>query len=606
MEIKEFLSLMWRSARVLAAGLLLGAMLGFAISRIQTPVYEATTNILISRSSQRTNTDMLSLDENQLVTTNIQLAKSNPVLDAVAAQLGSRVQADNIQVGAIPNTLIIQIKVQDTDPQRAAVIANALVQVLIQQNVELVSARYTDFESNLNAQISQIEKQISDLQTQISQINDASIAEQLTLVNEEIEQLKTEIASLEKEINSYPVALDERQRNALGQQEAQLEQLRSLLNLYQQIQTNLTFIGKPGQAGQSRDDPRLDNLQSTLNLYQQLYLSLVNSRETINLDRMQNTPNIAQLDPAAVPQKPVRPLPLLYVLLGALTGFLLSTTTILIIDHFNDTLRSSQKVQEVLGLPVIGQISEVRHTAPNRAGSSFPERDHPILLNAFGSLRINVNRLMQRQSVKVLLITSPGRGDGKTTIAENLARAFAHSGRKVILLDSDLYHPQLHNRLGLDSQKGLTSILADGLDWKEVGQTSDRMTVITSGPRFSSSALLLESDVMTNLLEELQQSSDVVIIDGPPLFIMDAQILASRVGGVLLVVRQGGTITAIARTMLEQLNLMDANVLGAVLNGMSQKQTYYFDEQMEAHLKRTSKTPNGSKASDQHPVKPET
>ena len=277
-----------------------------------------------------------------------------------------------------------------------------------------------------------------------------------------------------------------------------------MLNLYQQIQTNLTFLGKPGQTGQSRDDPHLDNLQSTLNLYQQLYLSLVNSRETINLDRMQNTPNIAQIDPATAPKNPVRPLPLLYVLLGALVGLLLATTIILIIDRFDDTLKSSQKVQEVLGIPIIGQISEVRHANQNRAESSFAERDNSILLNAFGSLRINANRLMARQSVKVLLITSPGRGDGKTTIAENLAAAFAQAGRKVTLLDADLYHPKLHIRLGLDDQNGLTSILADGLDWKEVVQTSGRMTVITSGPHFSSSALLLEFEAMTKLLKDLQ------------------------------------------------------------------------------------------------------
>ncbi len=115
---------------------------------------------------------MLPLGEDQLVSTNIQLAKSQPVLDAASTQLGSKIHADDIQVSAIPNTLIIQIKVQDTDPQRAATIANTLVQVLIQQNEDLVSARYTDFENNLNTQIAQLEKQINDLQGQINQIND--------------------------------------------------------------------------------------------------------------------------------------------------------------------------------------------------------------------------------------------------------------------------------------------------------------------------------------------------------------------------------------------------------------------------------------------------
>jgi capsular exopolysaccharide synthesis family protein len=511
------------------------------------------------------------------------LAKSQPVLDEVSAQLGIKINTDNLQVNAIPNTLIIQIKVQESDPQQAATIANTLVQVLIQQNENLVSARYADFESNLNMQIDQIQKQIAELQTQISQINDASISEQLEQVNKEIERLNTEIIVLEDEINSYPTLLNDKQRATLGQKQAQLDQLRSMLGLYQQIQTNLTFIGKPGQSGVSRDDPRLSSLQSTLNLYQQLYLSLVNSRETINLDRMQNTPNITQIDPALPPKEPIRPLPLLYILLGAVVGLALAVTAVLTLDHFDDTIRSSQKVQEILGVPIIGQISQSHSANQKHAGLSSDHRDNSILLNAFGSLRINVNRLMAQQAVKVLLVTSPSRGDGKTTIAENLASAFARSGRKVILLDGDLYHPQLHVRLKLDNETGLTSILAEGFDWKEAMQASGKMNVIPGGPHVSSSSLLLESDAMTTLLKDLQENSDVVIIDGPPLFMMDAQILASQVGGIVLVVRQGDTITAVARAMLDQLNLMDANVFGAVLNCVPQKQSYYFDERIE-HL----------------------
>ncbi len=97
-----------------------------------------------------------------MVSTNIQLAKSQPVLNEVSTRLGSTVEADQIQVSAIPNTLIIQIKAQDSDPSQAAMIANTLVQVLIQQNEDLVAARYVDFESNLNTQIDQIQKQIDE------------------------------------------------------------------------------------------------------------------------------------------------------------------------------------------------------------------------------------------------------------------------------------------------------------------------------------------------------------------------------------------------------------------------------------------------------------
>lgn len=597
MEIKEFLSLMWRRAPFLVAGLILGAALGFLVSKIQTPVYEATTDILISRSSQQTSTDMLPLDENQLLSTNIRLAKSQPVLDAVTTQVGDKIQVDNIQVSAVPNTLVVQIKVQDADAQRAATIANTLVQVLIQHNADLVAARYADFESSLNVQIKEIQKQINDLQGQINQINNASIAEQLAQVNQQIEELKSEISSLEDEINGYPSILNDKQRIALSQKQAQLDQIRSLLNLYQQIQANLTFIGKPGQAGQSRDDLRLNNLQSTLNLYQQLYLSLVNSRETITLDRLRNTPNIAQINPAVPPKKPIRPLPLLYILLATIVGILLSVTGVLVMDYFDDTLRSSQKVKETLGVPIIGQIPHVHHTVRSHTGSSLSKRENYVLWNAFGSLRININRLMARQSLKVLLVTSPGRGDGKTTVAINLTDAFRQAGKRVVLLDADLYHPQLHVRFELGNEKGLTSILAEGLDWEEVAQKSESAAIITGGPRLVSAASLLESDRMNKLLEDLQKNFDVVIIDGPPLFMMDAQVLASQAGGVVLIVRQGDTITAVARAMLDQLNLMDANIFGAVLNCTPEKQSYYFDERIGNLVKKTSKDPDRPKLS---------
>ncbi len=101
---------------------------------------------------------------------------------------------------------------------------------------------------------------------------------------------------------------------------------------------------------------------------------------------------------------------------------------------------------------------------------------------------------------------------------------------------------------------------------------------------------------MTKLLEDLQMNAEVVIIDGPPLFMMDAQILASRVGGIVLVVRQGDTITGVARAMLDQLNFMDANVFGAVLNCAPQKQSYYFDERIENLGKKTTETPKPANA----------
>ncbi len=303
---------------------------------------------------------------------------------------------------------------------------------------------------------------------------------------------------------------------------------------------------------------------------------------------MQNTPKINQIDPAQAPKTPVRPLPVLYILLGTMVGFALAVTAILMMDHFDETLRSPQKVQEILGVPIIGNISDTQRPHGSNGQSSSTAREDPSLMNAFGTLRINVNRLMLQKSVKSVLISSPARGDGKTTIAMNLAAAFARAGKKTVLIDADLYHPQVNKRLKLVESGGLTSILSDGTDWEVVKQESKGVTVIPGGRPTTFSAGLLESDDMINLLHDMEQKFDVVIVDGPPLFIMDAQILASRVGGILMVIRQGDTLTAVARAMLDQLNLMEVNIFGAILNCVPQKQSYYFDERIEHLGKRTT------------------
>ena len=321
MEIKDFLWLMWRGARYLVLGLLLGIALGLAASILQPPDYEASTKVLVNRSRQQTSVDLLPLSEDQLVTTNALMVKTKPVLDDASYELGIKIDPDTISVTVLPNTMVIQIKVQNRDAKQAAAIANTLVKILIKENEDILAERYAATESALTAQIEQVRTQIDSLQTQYTQMNDASIQEQLRLVSQQTDLLKSNIASLEQDINNFPAVLTVADSAALAQKQAQLEQQRSLLNLYQQIQVNLTFTGQPGQGGATREIPSLTNIQSNINLYQQIYLSLQNSLEANRSERTLNTPDILQIDPAVAPKVPVRPLPALYILLGALMGY---------------------------------------------------------------------------------------------------------------------------------------------------------------------------------------------------------------------------------------------------------------------------------------------
>ena len=565
MEIKDLILLLWRGVRFLMVGVVLGAILGFVVSVIQTPVYEAKTQVLIMRSRQSTNTDLLPLREDQLVSTNIQLVKSQPVLDIASNQSGTTIKADNIQVSAVPNTLIIQIKVQDASSQRAAKIANILVQVLIQQNKDLVAGRYATFESSLNTQIEQIQKQINNLQSQISQINEASITEQLTQVNQQMDQLKSELSVLEKEINGYPANLTDTQRAVLGEKQARLQQLRSLLDIYQQIQTNLTFIGKPGQTGLSREDPRLLNLQSTLDLYQQLYLSLVNSRETINLDRMQNTPNLMQINPASPPKDAVRPLPVLYILLGCVVGFCLSVAGILAVDHFDESLKTVSQTEELLHLPVLGFVPDFYDVEHGLVTSRDPAS---MEAEAFRSLGVNIEFAASKKSIHTLLVMSADPAESKTTIAANLGIVNAQQGKRVILLDGDLRHPHVHGLFGIEEQVGTGNLFEKDTDIKSISRSVDGvegMTLIPSGAITENVISWRNGEKWQEVLLKLQKQADLVIVDGPSVEAASAQILAAKVDVVLLLAKLGETRVDSARSALKRFQFVGSKVAGIVL-----------------------------------------
>lgn len=565
MELKDIVALYRRWIWLLIVGLGMGLVSGYVANKIQAPLYEASAKVLVVRNRQQGGADLISLSDQQLVSTYLQLLKTRPVLAEAGSRLGTTLDADRITTQIVLDTQIIQIKVRDNNPARAVAIANTLVQVLIEQNETLQAGRYARYEESLTSQIAEVQTQINALQNQISQINQANIEEQLAQVNQQIADLKSEISTLEAD------------RANLTQNQAQIAQLQSLLYLYQQIQTNLTFIGKPSSSGSGIDNPRITTLQSTLSLYQQLYLSLLNNLEAAKLARVQSTPTVTLIETATLPKRPIKPSPLFYMVLSGMVGLFLTAGLVLLLEYFDDTLRTTQMVQEIFRCPVIGQITE-EDVNPEAAKSVLrADAERSRQLNAFASLRVNLSRLMASNQQKTILVTSAARGEGKTTVAVKLAEAFRQSGRKVTLIDADLYHPRVHKRLDVQNECGLTDILSGGVDWGVAAIAQGSLNIITSGAVPASLYGLLESDEMKTLLDQVQKQADIVVVDGPPLFVVDAQILASRVGSVLLVIQQRGTKASIARSIMDQLDLIGVNPIGVVFNRVSRSDVYYYD-----------------------------
>lgn len=201
---------------------------------------------------------------------------------------------------------------------------------------------------------------------------------------------------------------------------------------------------------------------------------------------------------------------------------------------------------------------------------------------AFRVLRTNLQFMGLDKPLKSVLVTSATPGEGKSTVAANLAVVFAQNGANVCLIDADLRRPTAHKILGIDSYPGLTTAILGGAGGQEHAvQKTDvpGLKVVPSGPIPPNPAELLGSGKMERFLRELEERFDMVVVDTPPvLAVTDAAVLAPKVGGVLMVTRAGGVARHQVVRAKQALEAVKANVLGAVLDGVQAegRDGYYY------------------------------
>lgn len=201
---------------------------------------------------------------------------------------------------------------------------------------------------------------------------------------------------------------------------------------------------------------------------------------------------------------------------------------------------------------------------------------------AYRTLRTNMEFSNLDKNLRVILVTSAGAEEGKSTTLSNLAVTIAQSGKRVILVDADLRRPTLHQTFGLKNSVGLTDMVRDETilaNPPTQETTVPNLRVLTSGQLPPNPAEILGSKRMSEILAALLERADMVLLDAPPvLAVTDAAVLSSKVDGVLLVVSAGKTKRESARKAQAQLEKINARVIGAVLNNVkadSSAQTYY-------------------------------
>ena len=196
-----------------------------------------------------------------------------------------------------------------------------------------------------------------------------------------------------------------------------------------------------------------------------------------------------------------------------------------------------------------------------------------VVSEAFRLLRTNLQFVGVDKPLKKISVTSSNPGEGKSTVTANLAISIASTGSKVLLIDADLRKPQINKLFFLENYKGLSSLLAGDLPVDSViNETSiENLHIITSGPIPPNPAEILGSTKMKQFLEKVSPMYDVILLDSPPVnTVADASILSFNVDGVILVVEVGSTAREACILAKEQLEKVNARILGVVLNKVKQ------------------------------------
>jgi len=567
MDLKQLIFFLRKWLWLLILGGILGAGSGLLFSRIQSPVYEASTKVLLTRAPVQSAGVQSVLDNSLITQTYMELLTMQPILDATSKQVGIEVNPADILVMVISNTQIIQVNYKNGNPELAALVANTLVDFASKRYIEIQTKQYTTAEENIQAQIAQVESQRTSLSSDIDQATVSNLEAQIQQVQAQMLPLQNEIATLQQEIASLSPAVTVSQRTKIAQDQARVNEITPLLTTYQQIYSNLVVLKNPMALGNTQSN-QLTALQSTLTLYNQIYSSLVSNLETIRLAKLNNTSNAIQIEPAQAPVIPARPKPLLYTLLAAFCGLILAGGSGFLIEYLDDTLRTPEDIKQRLSLPILGNIIDVKNKY-DKTEILVAEEDHSPVTDSFRSLKNNLEFLGVGKLAKTIIVTSPEQSEGKTTIATNLAVTFAQEGKRVLIIDADLRQPTVHSYFGISNQTGLVDVLSNGLDAETAGHAWKKtlhLNVIPSGMITPEALKLLGSDKMDQMLANLKNAYDVIVLDTPPSFVSDAQAMANKVDSIVLVVRPGYTHRDSAQMALEQFNLVGAKVAGVILN----------------------------------------
>lgn len=231
-------------------------------------------------------------------------------------------------------------------------------------------------------------------------------------------------------------------------------------------------------------------------------------------------------------------------------------------------------------------IKKKSRLTKERPGLVVSSKPNSVVSEQFRTIRTNIQFAMIDKDLKSLVVTSAGPGSGKSIVSANLAATFASEDKRVLLVDADLRKPTVHKTFRVRNNDGLTTLLTDRhvkIEDMIYPTHVNGLFALTSGVIPPNPAELLNSKRMNELMKELEEVFDLIIYDMPPIIaVTDAQVMASKADGTIFVLPKGQATKEEALKSKELLELVNANVIGAIFNRVeksSDSYYYYYGEE---------------------------
>jgi polysaccharide biosynthesis transport protein len=430
-------------------------------------------------------------------------------------------------------------------------------------------------------------------ESQYRQVLEKGVDAPLITNNPLIQKLRGEVIEQEAKVASL-AKLFGRNYPELQAEQAKLQELRGRLN--GEVQRTLASLRADYEAalrtenflkeeadGQRREVEGLQEnlvqhniLKRDLQANVQLYQGLLARMKEISVASTMVASNAAVIQAAEPPLKPYKPNKLLNMALAVLVGLMGGVGLAFLSEYLDNSIKTSEELERVYRLPSLGVVPLLSGNN-HRVGSNGDRQlalttyaqPMSILGEAVFQLRTSLMLSMSGRTPGTILVTSPNPGEGKTTLAINLATSMLLGDNKALLIDGDLRRPCIHRMFEAPQEPGLSNFLTGSAKLSDIVQATpvQNLYIIPAGPKPPHPIQLLSSAAFRGLLEELRRDFSYIVIDTPPVLgFADARMIASMVDGVLLVVKHHQTSRDAGKLAIQLLTQAQANILGVVLN----------------------------------------